>query len=299
MTEKIAKKMMELGFTLYEAKAYVALLENNPATRYEISKRSGVPRSAIYVVIERLEAFGAVNRMSTKPEKYIPLPPERLLKLLENQYQNKIREFKESLTRVETDFELGHLWNITGYDNLMVKAQEMINNAQKSLYLSIWNRELQQLTPELEKAIERGVKVVLFSFTKIPSIGKVFSYCLEEEKLERVWDHKIILIRDLEELIMGEANRNYPRKAAWTHNTAIVGIAANLIVLDITLYGLRAGVDVSEAVIEANPGEFELLGRLLKERFPNNPFLNLDFSQLESIGFTSPRSHGEKRIKKG
>jgi hypothetical protein len=75
----------------------------------------------------------------------------------------------------------------------------------------------------------------------------------------------------------GEANRQYPRKVAWTQNKAIVMIAANHIVLDITLYGLRAGVDISEVVIENHPGELELIGRLLKERFPDNPAINLDF----------------------
>ncbi|HDL19432.1 MAG TPA: TrmB family transcriptional regulator, partial [Bacteroidetes bacterium] len=39
--------MKQLGFTNYEAKTYLYLLKNNPATRYELSKYSAVPRSAI------------------------------------------------------------------------------------------------------------------------------------------------------------------------------------------------------------------------------------------------------------
>ena len=59
--EQIALKVKELGFTVYEAKTYVALLQNSPVTRYELSKNSGVPRSAIYGVIQQLENIGAVN----------------------------------------------------------------------------------------------------------------------------------------------------------------------------------------------------------------------------------------------
>lgn len=280
MTEEIITKMTALGFTLYQAKAYVSLLREYPATRYEISKKSGVPRSAIYDVINRLEKSGLVNVLPTKPEKYIPLPPDKLLELLENRHKNHIREFKESLEEIQVDFELGSLcWNISGYNNLISKAREMINNAKTKVQLSAWSREILLLQKELEAAVERGVKVVIFSFTNTPEIGLTFSYGLVESELEKIWDHKLILIRDLEELVMGEANPQHSRKAAWTYNNAIVWIAANHIVLDITLYGMRAGVDVSGAVIEMHPGELEVLGKLLDEKFPENPFPNLNFSQ--------------------
>ena len=126
-----------------------------------------------------------------------------------------------------------------------------------------------------------GVKIVLFSFTKIPEIGQVFSYGLNEDELGKVWDNKIVLVRDHEELLMGEVNRDTEKKVAWTMNRAIVQIAENYINLDITLYGIRAGVDVRDAVIEANPGEFTMLDKLLKEHFPENPILNLDFSKYQ------------------
>lgn len=277
MINQISEKMMKLGFTQYEARAYVCLLQISPATRYEISKQSGVPRSAIYDVIQRLERFGAVNAISTKPEKYVPLPPARFIELLENRYKSKIEDFFESVSDLQVSLESESLWNITGYSNLIIKAKEMINQAEKQVYLSAWSHEICELGAELRAAVERGVKVVLFSFTRIPRIGLVYSYDLSEKELEKVWDHKIILVRDMEELLMGEVNQRYPRKVAWTHNKAIVMIAANHVVLDITLYGLRLGVDVSEAVIESHPGELELLGRLLNERFPDNPAINAHY----------------------
>ena len=84
----ITRRIQELGFTSYEARAYVSLLEHNPVTRYELSKNSGVPRSAIYSVIHKLEELGAVNMHSSEPEKYVPLPPEQLFDLLNRQFNN-------------------------------------------------------------------------------------------------------------------------------------------------------------------------------------------------------------------
>jgi len=279
MLENISKKMMQLGFTKYEAKAYVALLQNYPVTRYEISKKSGVPRSAIYDVIQKLENLGVVNVLSTKPEKYVPLPPEEFLRMLERQYHQKLGDLRECLTEMNTDVEPEQLWNITGYKNLLEKAKEMVQKAKNEIYLSAWRSEILELENELHNAEARGVKVVIFSFTKTPSFGMVFSYSLNEKELEKVWNHKLILVCDREELLMGEANRQTQRKAAWTKNKAIIGIAANHIVLDITLFGIRAGVNVSDAVIEMHPGELDLLGRLLREKYPENPLINLDFSR--------------------
>jgi sugar-specific transcriptional regulator TrmB len=113
--EKIEQKFKELGFTSYEAKAYLALLRQNPVTRYELSKNSGVPRSAIYDIIRKLENMGAVNAMYTKPEKYVPLPPEQLLELLGRQFSERIEEAKQSLEKFNTEIEpgiCGILWAI-------------------------------------------------------------------------------------------------------------------------------------------------------------------------------------------
>ena len=271
--------MCELGFTGYEAKAYVSLLQQYPATRYELSKNSGVPRSAIYDVINRLEYYGAVSVISTKPEKYVPLPPEQFLRMLEQRFSQKIEVFRRSLSDIKIKMEPEQLWNLSGYQNLVSKAREMIQNAHESIYLSAWRSEVLELEKYLKEAESREVKVVIFSFTQIPEIGYNYSYQMNEKELEKVWDHKIVLVRDHEELLMGEVNKIVEKRVAWTLNKAIVQIAENYIILDITLFGIRAGVDVRDAVIEAHPGELGLLDKMLKERFPHNPIINLDFSQ--------------------
>ena len=105
MLEELSKKMVDLGFTQYEARAYVSLLHQSPVTRYELSKNSGVPRSAIYDVIRRLESYGAVSVMSTNPEKYVPLPPQQFLKMLNHRYSQKLEVFHKSLSGIQTNIE--------------------------------------------------------------------------------------------------------------------------------------------------------------------------------------------------
>ncbi len=285
----IAKKMMELGFTQYEARVYVCLLQNNPATGYEISKKSGVPRSAIYDVMQRLETYGAVSAISDKPKKFAPLPPDQFVELLQNQFKNKVEDFHDSVSHLQEGIESEHLWSIHGYTNMIIKARELINTARKEIYLSGWRREILQLEPELCAAEKRGVKIVMFSFTKVPQVGIVFSYNLDERALEKVWDHKIILVRDREEVLMGEANRKEPRKVAWTYNKGIVMIAANQIVLDITLFGQRMERNIDDAVIESNPGELELLDSLLRKAYPDSHWVKAQAAKNKARKKTTSR----------
>jgi sugar-specific transcriptional regulator TrmB len=275
--DQIASRVKELGFTVYEAKTYVSLLQNSPVTRYELSKNSGVPRSAIYGVIKQLENLGAVNALYSEPEKYVPLPPEQLFRLLEDRLKLKISDARESLKGIESNLVTDHLWNIVGYQNMIHKTKEIIENAQEEIYLSVWKREFDLLEKQLEKAASKNVKITIFSFTDIRfDTEYLYSYNIKEKELQKFWDHKIILVADRRELLMGEADFQFPKKTAWTTNRAIVDIATNHIILDITLFGLRLSVDVNSAVRKMQNSEIDYLAELLHDKYPDNPFMNLE-----------------------
>jgi sugar-specific transcriptional regulator TrmB len=271
--DTIKQKVQDLGFTSYEAMAYVSLLENNPVTRYELGNNSGVPRSAIYNVINKLEIMGAVNATSSEPEKYVPLPPDQLLEYLERQFHDKIEKAREHLKDFESKIIPDHLWNIVGYNNLIIKIRELIEKAEESLYISIWKREFKLLKSDIEDAIARGVEVIVYSFTDLPIEGtKTYCYNLSEKDLEKIWAHKIIVIADKEELVMGEAAKDEHKKTVWTKNRVLIDIALNHIIFDITIYGIRLETDVSESITVMQNGETDDLGKLLKEKYPKIKF---------------------------
>ena len=68
--------LSDLGFTEYEARIYLALLKENPANGYQLSKRTGVPRSMVYEALGRLHARGAVLKSGgARSTIYRPLSP--------------------------------------------------------------------------------------------------------------------------------------------------------------------------------------------------------------------------------
>jgi len=266
---KLMERLRALGFTTYESKAYITLLKNNPSTRYELSKNSGVPRSAIYDVIKKLETLGAVNALYTSPEKYVPLPPDQLLGLLERQFKERLENARKALEQFDTEIEPGHLWNIVGYQNMLHKAREMISNAKETIFLSIWDRECKKLKEDLDAAHDRGIRIIAFSFTPLDlKVEEKYSYNIPEKELLNIWERKIILVVDQSQLLMGEADDRYTKKTAWTDNKAIVDIATNHIILDITLYGIRMKEDVSQSVVAMQKGGFENLDKLI-EKYKN------------------------------
>ncbi|MDD3806984.1 MAG: helix-turn-helix domain-containing protein [Candidatus Marinimicrobia bacterium] len=269
MNEELIKKMNTLGFTIYESKAYLALLKISPASGYEVAQESGVPRSVIYDILRKLERSGIIGIVHDKPKKYVPLPPDQLISMLNNQFYSNIECLKRDLEKFSTGGNSGHLWNINGYDTIMQKARELIKKAKKSVYISAWESEIEFLKQDIKDALKRDVKVIIFSFNPLPmKHTNFYSYAIDEHLLEQNWNHKIVVVADKEEVLMGGSDKRFPQRGAWTDNEAIITIATNYIILDITLLGQRRHINVSEAVTHMMNGHLNGLDELLKEVNP-------------------------------
>ena len=127
---------------------------------------------------------------------------------------------------------------------------------------------MNKVSPEENKLIEFNEKEIDFFISQLD-----FSKILIN-KTELI----PTIIQDVNnnELLMGEADNKIPKKTAWTKNRAIVDIATNHIILDITLFGMRFNINVSEVVSQMQQEKITLLGELLSNKYPNNPSLHLD-----------------------
>ncbi|MFH1531972.1 MAG: helix-turn-helix domain-containing protein [Pseudomonadota bacterium] len=247
--ERIVRTMKELGFNASEGRAYIALLKNHPATGYEVSARSGVPRSAVYNVLRRLETLGLVNSIQAKPARYIPLEPSRLTSLLENRMAGTLDDLRGALGALVEQVAPSSTWTIQGYDAMIEQARNLIGSARRSVYASLWGREAEQLGDALRDAVRRGVDVVLFSWTPLPEgTGRHFIYGIPEVDLARYWRNKIILLCDHRDALVGGAEDKPENRAVVTSEASLLEMAASNLVLDITLYGTRAGVDTHDVV---------------------------------------------------
>ena len=128
--DRVVAVMKRFGYTGTDARTYIAVLRHHPATGYELAARGGVPRSAIYGVLKRLEQAGLVNAVRGKPARYIPLAPERLIEHLESRFSRDIKDFRDAVTQVSGPDTTTLTWTVSGYEAQLAEAERLIDNAE-------------------------------------------------------------------------------------------------------------------------------------------------------------------------
>src|SRR5438105_15582427 len=98
MDEAVVSRLQLLGFSLYEARVYVALLRHGPQNGNEVAKSAGLPSSKVYSTLERLASKGivhSVRRGSTT--QYVSIPPEELLHRLRAEFSEPLEFLDDAL----------------------------------------------------------------------------------------------------------------------------------------------------------------------------------------------------------
>ena len=231
------EKLIELGFSEYEAKAYLALLTKSPVTGYELSKLSGVPRSMIYEVLGKLTGRGAAMTMRKEgATKYAPVPAEEFLSQLQREQEDLITSLKSDLSVLASAPDLEYVWSIEGHENIMVKAMEMIRQAQTRVYLSLLPSTFPALRNALEEAVARGVRIVVYTPTdlELPG-GQVVVTPMSEEALSQAGGLGLILVADGDEVLVAEWLTATHARASWTSSPLLVFIAEHHLRTDLYL----------------------------------------------------------------
>ena len=230
-------KLVKIGFSEYEAKAYVALLRESPVTGYQLSKQSSVPRSMIYEVLGKLTARGAAMTLRKgSSTQYAPVPAEEFLDQLHREQEELIFSLKDDLAALTSAPDLEYVWNIEGHENIMAKAEEMIRQAKVRIYLALLPATFPALQPALETAIRRGVKVVIYTTSDLDLPGAQMVVApMSEEALSQVEGLGLILVIDGEEVLVGEWLTATQARASWTSSPLLVFIAEHHLRTDLYL----------------------------------------------------------------
>jgi sugar-specific transcriptional regulator TrmB len=237
MSNDSIDKLVKIGFSEYEAKAYVALLRESPVTGYQLSKLSGVPRSMIYEVVGKLTARGAAMTLRTGGStKYAPVPAVELLDQLHREHEELTDSLKDDLASLISVPDLDYVWNIEGHENIMAKAMEMIGQAKARIYLALVPATFPALQPVLEGAIGRGVRVVVYTTSEFDLPGsQVVVAHVAEETLGQARGLGLILVIDGEEVLVAEWLSETQARASWTSSPLLVFIAEHHLRTDLYL----------------------------------------------------------------
>ena len=236
--EQILIEIQKIGFSQYESKAYISLLQNSPVTGYELSKRSGVPRSMIYEVINKLIDKGAIYIIPTEPTKYSPVPAQKFLSRIRGNIDNTLDFLETSLRNLEQVREVDVVSHINGYKLVMDEMLSIIEGATRELWLSVWNPQASLLVRNVQEAESRSVKVLSMIFgDESCHLGATFhhDYMTADVVKERIGGKLTTVARDKEEAIIANFVNNEVSWAVKTKDPALVLIATEFIRHDIMI----------------------------------------------------------------
>ncbi|HEX3043698.1 MAG TPA: helix-turn-helix domain-containing protein [Bacillota bacterium] len=251
--------LIELGFTDYEAKAYIALLQKNPATAYEIAKNAAIPTSKIYEVLIKLAEKGVISEFEENTKrKYIPMDPEEMLDSYRSKIDNTLNRLKTGLKNINQENELAYIWNIMDYEYLIDKAKRMIDEAEKTLLISIWPEEYGLLQANLGKATKLGVKTAVIHFGQISSLwGQCFPHPIEDTIYAEKGGRGLVIVADSQEVLFGKIGQSNEVQGANSMNEGFVAIAEDYIKHDIYIMKIVRRFD--QLLIERFGPNYQLL----------------------------------------
>ncbi len=156
--------LQQIGLNKYEAEAYYTLVAEGALTGYELGKRSQVPLSRSYEILERLTQKGLALIQPGEPPRYIAERPERFLGQMRTAMNTMLDTLASSLTALAQQDIASEFWVIRGRQPILARMQAMIAEAQTSIDLSAAADVTTALTDLIAAARARGCTVhVIYS----------------------------------------------------------------------------------------------------------------------------------------
>ncbi|MBI9098185.1 MAG: TrmB family transcriptional regulator [Spirochaetaceae bacterium] len=231
--ESILSNLKDLGFTEYEGKVYMSLINEHPMSAYNVSKNSGVPHSRVYDITRRLIKKGYVTSKGTNPELFSPISPEELVSRLERNNSKLTAELKQQLDSIKFTADFDPVWNLSGPTEALEMAEQLIGEAREMIFVGIWDQELEYLEKAFKKAEKRGVKIHTLLYGEgTPNFGEVYYHSIDNLEDITVVGRSLDLVIDSTVCITGSLGGLEPCQAVWTRNKGLIKSIEGFVIHD-------------------------------------------------------------------
>lgn len=256
--ESILSNLKDLGFTEYEGKVYMSLINEHPLSAYNVSKNSGVPHSRVYDITRRLIKKGYATSKGTNPELFSPISPEELISRLKRDNAKLTTELKQQLESIKFTADFDPVWNLSSSREALEMAEQLIEEAEKHIFVGIWDREMDLLEKAFQKAEKRGVKIHILLYGEgKPGFGEVYYHSTENLEDITVVGRSLDLIIDSTVCITGSLGGTLPCQAVWTRNKGLIKSIEGFVIHD--FYIAEVSVYLGDKVDEIFGKNFEKL----------------------------------------
>jgi sugar-specific transcriptional regulator TrmB len=185
-----AQQLVELGFSHYEARAYLGLLGQDPMTGYALSNVTQVPQPKVYETLRRLLDKRAVVQVGSEPATFVAVPPDHLLENVDSDFRRRLADARLGLSRLRpaAEQEFRVVRALTDWPAIVGHSEQMIAHSERHVYLSAHADQLADLATCMREADARGVRLDVLCFGKVPvtlAHGRILSHASTEGVLYR------------------------------------------------------------------------------------------------------------------
>lgn len=134
--KEVVETLASIGFTEYEARAYIALIGICNATAREVSEISGVPHGRIYSVLKSLAEKGYVFVEEGTPAHYYAEKPFDVINPLKTELDRKLSDVGEYLSGIHYEsLPPSRMWTIRSEIGVQNRLKSLIQNAEKEIII--------------------------------------------------------------------------------------------------------------------------------------------------------------------
>ncbi|MBN2626795.1 MAG: TrmB family transcriptional regulator [Spirochaetales bacterium] len=270
MVVSIVELMAELGFSEYEARTYISLLQENPVTAYEAAKNGGLPTAKIYQVLAKLLDKGVVLELVESGKKrYVPMDPEEFIARQRVRMNTNLSALKREMDKTRVETNVSYIWNINEREDFLRQAELMIARAEKSLLISLCEEEMAVLYPSLKQKEEQGLNlaVVLFGEESYP-IRPIFHHPLADTLQSEKGGRNFSLVSDSKQAMAATIIDEKTVEGAWSGNRGFVTVTEDYIKHDIYIMKIVNRFD--EDLIERFGPHYHYLRDVFQDREENH-----------------------------
>jgi sugar-specific transcriptional regulator TrmB len=152
--------LQRVGLNKYEAEAYAALLQYGPLTGYELGKRSGVPLSRSYEILERLASKGLALVQPGDPPHYAAEAPEQFLDRTRMAATATLDALTGALSELAQSALPEGFWVVRGHEPILAHVKTLITQTERSLVVRVPPAYSMLFEDTLAQARGRGCRVM-------------------------------------------------------------------------------------------------------------------------------------------
>jgi HTH-type transcriptional regulator, sugar sensing transcriptional regulator len=181
-------RLTEIGFSQYEAQAYLGLLGREPMTGYALANLTGIPQPKVYETLRRLSRKGVAVPVQGDAKRFVAIPTSQLISQLDQDFRRRLADAEIGLMRVggeDRNKEVRVLDVTRDWPSIQAQAIALLDSAERHVYISLHCDEPTPILDAINRIDKRGVLTDMLLFGNAP-VSITHGRCVRHESTRGV-----------------------------------------------------------------------------------------------------------------